>query len=124
MKTPLISFALAAALVAPALAQVPALTPTPPSRNLPMSRGNAPAPRDANVFRTGDELPEPKIVDGNPSIPLPNGPIEPYLLGRENGPFMVMAHTFRGPEADRCALALVLELRHEYHPPAYVFPLK
>ena len=41
------------------------------------------------------------------NLPLPNDPIEPYLLTKDNGPFMVMAKSFRGPDAERFALALV-----------------
>jgi hypothetical protein len=60
---------------------------------------------------------------------LPNDPIEPFLLTRDAGPFMVMAKTFRGPDAERWALALVLELQNEYHLPAYIlrtrdFPMR
>jgi hypothetical protein len=64
-----------------------------------------------------DELDKPKIA-------LPDVPIEPYLLRKEHGPFMIMAHTFRGPEATRYALALALELQNQYHLPAYIFHLK
>ena len=42
------------------------------------------------------------------------------MLTKENGPFMVLAYTFRGPDAPRQALALVLELREKYHLPAYI----
>ena len=59
----------------------------------------------ASTFRTRETLPEPAALDelGRPTIALPTGPIEPYLLQRQNGPFMVMAHTFRGPDAARYA---------------------
>ncbi len=70
--------------------------------------------------------PEPTPPDrlGEPTIPLPNDPIEPYLLTKENGPFMVMAKSFRGPDAERFALALVLELRRDYGLPAYILRYK
>jgi hypothetical protein len=55
---------------------------------------------------------------------LPNEPIEPYLLSKENGPFMVLARVFRGVDAERMALALVKELRNEYNLPAYVLRTK
>src|SRR5258706_13780286 len=63
------------------------------------------------------------------TIALPQEPIEPYLLTRDAGPFMVMAKTFRGPDAERWALALVLELQIEHHLPAYIlrtrdFPMR
>lgn len=60
----------------------------------------------------------------NPTMALPDDPIEPYLLTKDNGPFMVMAKTFRGPECDRLALALAKELRSEYQLPAYVLRKK
>ncbi len=59
-----------------------------------------------------------------PTIDLPNEPIEPYLLTKENGPFMVLARVFRGPDAERMALALVKELRNEYRLPAYILRTK
>ena len=42
---------------------------------------------------------------------------------------MVIAKTFRGPEAERFALALAMELRHDYGLPAYIlrhkdFPMR
>ncbi len=60
-----------------------------------------------------DQLGEVKTV-------LPTEPIEPYLLTKENGPFMVLAHTFRGPNADKYAQALAMELRRDYGLKAYV----
>ena len=67
------------------------------------------------------EVPAPAAVDNEkPVVPLPTGPIEPYMLTKQNGPFMVLAYSFRGPDAPRQALALVLELRGQYHLPAYI----
>ena len=51
-------------------------------------------------------------------------PIEPYLLTKDAGPFMVMARVFRGPDAQRMAIALAKELRTEYGLPAYIFRKK
>ncbi|MHC5542996.1 hypothetical protein ACYOEI_32645, partial [Singulisphaera rosea] len=51
-------------------------------------------------------------------------PLEPYLLTKEAGPFMVMARPFRGPGSEQQALALVLELRRDYNLPAYILRLK
>ncbi len=100
--------------------------------------GQAPAPTDPNVTRANQsatygastpkevlpnnsEIPAPAAPeDMKPTIPLPTGPFEPYMLTKQNGPFMVMAYAFRGPEAPRQALALVLELRNKYHLPAYL----
>ena len=64
-----------------------------------------------------------------PSIPLPDDPLEPYLLTKANGPFMVLAKVFRGPDSERMALALCKELRQDFHMPAYIlrskeFPMK
>ena len=47
----------------------------------------------------------------------------------DGGPFMVLAKTFKGVDAERWALALVLELRNEYRLPAYIlrtrdFPMR
>lgn len=83
------------------------------------------APRALNAKPLADntEVPGPnmeiKEAQG-PQIPLPTGPIEPYLLTKDNGPFMVLAYTFRSPNAPREALALVLELRSKYNLPAYI----
>ena len=45
-----------------------------------------------------------------PELGLPAEPIEPYLLTKESGPFMVLARVFRGPDAQRWALSLAKEL--------------
>ena len=63
------------------------------------------------------------------AIALPDDPLEPYLLTKENGPFMVMAKVFRGPDAEKMALALCMELRQDFGLPAYIlrtkdFPMK
>jgi hypothetical protein len=55
---------------------------------------------------------------------LPNDPIEPYLLTRDDGPFMVTAKTFKGVDAERYALALVLELRNDFGLPAFILRTK
>lgn len=60
----------------------------------------------------------------DPSGILPDDPIEPFLLTKQNGPFMVLAKTFRGPDSDRLALALVKELRQEHGLPAYILRTK
>ncbi len=98
-------------------------TPVPGSE---VDIGKAVRGRDANVKKTIELPPEPIPIEnlGNPTIPLPDGPIDAYLLRKENGPFMVCAHVFRGPEATRYALALVLELQNEFKLPSYIFHLK
>ncbi len=89
------------------------------------NKGSAPA-GDPKVFQAEAELPGPVPLDklSKPTIALPTDPIEPFLLTKEAGPFMVLAHTFRGPEATQFALALVKELRDTEHLPAFIFHLK
>jgi hypothetical protein len=87
---------------------------------------NPSAPKDPNVIPAATVLPPPVAPDQlkPATIALPEHPIEPYLLTNKNGPFMVMAKTFRGPQAERFALALVLELRRDFHLPAYILRTK
>ena len=119
----------------PAAAKPAAPTPTPPPAARPAApaakaAGSAtnpePAKTDAQVFKSGSVLPEPaKFEDLGPAqIVLPTEPIEPYLLTKEAGPFMVLAHSFRGPDATRYALALVLELRRDFGLPAWIYQEK
>ena len=146
MKSPIASVTgLIALLAAPV---VLAQDPTPPARTgvrsgvrSLLNRGNppatpAPAPSpapaatppkaDANVFPARSELPRP--TDENDlkpaTIVISNEPIEPWLLTKDAGPFMVLAKTFRGPEAERLALALAKELRQEHGLPAYILRTK
>src|SRR5205814_6026224 len=49
---------------------------------------------------------------------------EPYLLTKANGPFMVHAKTFYGPDAEKMALALCKELRNDFQLPAYILRKK
>ncbi|MDX2038564.1 MAG: hypothetical protein SFX72_18095 [Isosphaeraceae bacterium] len=99
--------------------QGPALRNATP---LPGAAAKTDAPADAEVLPSGASIPEPLRPEeaGAPTMALPSGPIEPYLLTKDHGPFMVLAHTFRGPDAERYALALVLELRNEYRLPAFI----
>jgi hypothetical protein len=46
-------------------------------------------------------------------------PNQVYTLARENGPWMIMATTFRGPQAAQDARQLVLELRRDFKLPAF-----
>jgi hypothetical protein len=59
-----------------------------------------------------------------PQMDLPDEPVEPYLLTKDNGPFMVLARVFRGPDSQRMAIALVKELRADFGLPAYIFRKK
>jgi hypothetical protein len=114
---------------------VPTLSPSGTATSIGGGGAGAAAPAptrpDARVFPAVSTLPAPVIPEANqpPNIMLPTDSIEPFLLTRDAGPFMVMAKTFRGPDAERWALALVLELQHEYHLPAYIlrtrdFPMR
>src|SRR5262249_20083862 len=47
-----------------------------------------------------------------------------YLLTKQAGPFMVLARVFRGPDAERFAIALAKELRNDFGLPAYIFRKK
>jgi len=75
------------------------------------------------ALQDGAEVPGPDQAEKGPQgpvIPLPTEPLEPYMLTPNNGPFMVLAYTFRSPDAPRQALALTLELRNKYKLPAYI----
>src|SRR5262249_53339525 len=88
---------------------VPALSPAGPAPGAPGAGGNGArspasgAPGDGPVFEAPTALPAPTTPDqpNAPAMALPMDPIEPFLLTRDNGPFMVMAKTFRGPDAER-----------------------
>lgn len=79
-----------------------------------------PGPTDPSVVPANVEITAPAFEDDKLGVPLPTVPIEPYLLTKDNGPFMVLAYTFRGPDAPRKALAVVLELRGKHNLPAYI----
>ena len=84
--------------------------------------GAPPAPFDHRVIKAGSATPDltPAADLKAPTLDLPNEPIEPYLLTKENGPFMVLARVFRGVDAERLALALVKELpRNTSCPPIF-----
>lgn len=106
-----------------------ARTPTAPSPSPEM--GGAPADAPAPRTYSGADLPGPTHdEDIKPSsIVLPDDPLEPYLLTKENGPFMVLAKVFRGPDSEKMALVLCKELRQDFGLPAYIlrskeFPMK
>jgi hypothetical protein len=139
MKSALAMMALACAWTVPAFAQAPVSGPRPAPASGPAASKsflNPPpsvtatvkslGPSDPRVFRTGTVLPAPLSPDEVPAatIVLPTEPLEPYLLTKDAGPFMVNAYVFRGPDATRYAQALAIELRKVHHLPAYVFHLK
>ncbi len=131
------------AVVGQTLPATDSTNPTPARRSLfgRSSGGPAPAatspttapavsaaasPTDPNVVKSGNVVPPPVALDeiGRPAIPLPTTPVEPFLLTRNNGPFMVLAYTFHGPQSVRYAQALAIELRQKDHLPAYIFFLR
>jgi hypothetical protein len=127
MKSFLAVMAFGSALAAsPAWAQAPSGSPIFGGQPKSAFGGAAAAPRDNGVIRSGTRTPDltPPADLKPPSLDLPNEPIEPYLLTKENGPFMVLARVFRGPDAERMALALVKELRNEHRLPAYILRTK
>jgi len=135
MKTPITALALLGALAAcPAWAQTGAPAPTGPQ---PKSPFFSPVPAEATqvpgtggagrVFPNASSLPEPTPADelkAAPAMELPNDPIEPWLLTKQAGPFMVLAKTFRGPDSEKMALALAKELRGKFGLPSYILRSK
>jgi len=140
MKTPTVLMALAFGLGATAAAEaqlfrrgsapnprsVPAPRPIPSNPAEGGTPASAPGTRtagDADVKPSNFVVPDPTNPKDLPAsnIPLPAEPIEPYLLTQENGPFMVMAHTFKGQNSDKYAQILAMELRSQFGLPAYVF---
>jgi len=119
MKTSIATMALLGSLAGgTALAQTADPTTAPAAAPASDTDPNAPP----NV----QTIPEPTPADElrAPTIALPTDPIEPYLLTKENGPFMVLAKVFRGPDSQQLALALAKELREEYGLPAYILRSK
>jgi hypothetical protein len=116
--------------VDPAPGSAPAAPRTPFTRSLFSAKSAAAtkpggATRDPNVRpATAVIAPTPLDQIKPPTMALPDDPVEPYLLTKDIGPFLVMAKTFRGPDAERYALALVLELRNEYGLPAFILRTK
>jgi hypothetical protein len=133
MKTSTALMALAVGLGATASAEAQFFKPSPrsaPTPPLDPAQGAPAAPQAPDATATGDKkvlksgvvIPEPVNINNlpRPKIPLPQGPIEPYLLTQENGPFMVNAHVFKGEDAEKYAQVLAMELRAQGFP-AYVF---
>ena len=84
------------------------------------------APTDDMVRPAASTMPGPLSPDQikPATLALPTDPIEPYLLTKDQGPFMVLGRTFRGPEAERFAVALAKELRTKYNLSAYILRTK
>lgn len=139
MKTELAVLAIAGTLAAQSVyAQVPPAGGARPAERpaqkaqavpagAPASNPRSTAPGDPRVVPANHlAIPAPVLPEPGqaPAIELPTEPVEPYLLTKDVGPFMVLAKTFRGPDAERFALALVLELRHDFGLPAYILRTK
>lgn len=102
-------------------APAPAPNPAPP----PPQVNTGADPNAGQLYENGAVLPAPvEVVETAPNFQVPTEPLAPYLLTSENGPFMVMAHIFRGDYAVEKAHALAIELRREHRMPAYVYFLK
>ncbi len=137
MNTKIAAMALCGCLMGGfAVAQTPS-SGQPPVARTPAAPSPSPAPGTneaaPNAPRTysGADLPGPtRDEELKPTtIVLPDDPLEPYLLTKENGPFMVLAKVFRGPDSEKMALALCKELRQDFNLPAYIlrskeFPMK
>jgi RNA polymerase sigma factor (sigma-70 family) len=92
--------------------------------------GQTPVPRvsvssdsedDRGLSQQGKQLEAaPARSEKSKQVDLPAEPIDPYLLTKDAGPFMVLARVFRGPDARRLAIALAKELRDEYGLRAYI----
>jgi hypothetical protein len=134
MKSPIAALAILSTLSAcSALGQTgaPATGGSQPRSPIFSSGATSPAQAPADgapgrVFPNATSLPEPTPADElrPPTMVLPNEPVEPWLLTKQAGPFMVLAKTFRGPESERMALALAMELRNKYGLPAYILRTK
>jgi hypothetical protein len=129
MRSPIATMALALAFGTAVLGQQPitnpprTLSPTPPSAAVPPGGATTPGSDKPQVVANGAELPKPGEVAADPNAHLPTEPIDPYLLTKDVGPFMVLAYTFRMPNAAKYAQALAMELRSDGYP-AWVFYIK
>jgi hypothetical protein len=128
MKAPIAAFSLTCLLMGQtAFAQAPQSPGLgrPRPSNSPAVRGSQ-GKTDPGVYPASATLPEPADPDKlkAATLELPQDPIEPYLLTKDDGPFMVIAKTFKGPDAERYALALVLELRNDFGLPAFILRTK
>jgi len=106
--------------------QSPATRPAAPpaqAKAQAAANGTAKPKADPATVRTNGVLPGLTPVDelSKVQINLPTEPVEPYLLTKQAGPFMVIAHTFRGPDAVRWAQALAMELRSSHQLMAYIY---
>ncbi len=125
MKASIAALTLCSALAAaPAWAQSPrqnpdAKTPISESSNSNSTPASGEKPGPAAKSESPKSAPG-EAVKAPASVKVPDESIEPYLLNKENGPFMVMAKTFRGPDSEKMALALCKELRDDFGLPSYI----
>jgi hypothetical protein len=115
-----------AAAQAPSAAAPPtSRMPAAPSPSMEAPSTPAPPPGAQQTY-AANAIPGPTPADEIKPVAmaLPDDPLEPYLLTKANGPFMVWAQVFRGPDAERMALALCKELRQDYKLPAYILRTK
>ena len=118
-KIAVLATAIPVAVIGLAVAHRTAVVGQTPERNAPVS-----ARRDDDrgvIPQAGGEKRLPTRNEKAEQVDLPAEPIEPYLLTKDAGPFMVLARVFRGPDAHRLAIALADELHKEYGLPAYIF---
>jgi hypothetical protein len=134
MKLSIRALTLCGALAAvPAWAQTTSPGPAPGTATprAPSPSGGAgsttPASGEPKVYSATSALPGPTSLEelkAAPKITLPDDPLEQFLLTKEHGPFMILAKVFRGPDAEKMALALCLELRNDFNLPAYILRTK
>jgi hypothetical protein len=106
--------------------------PQAPAPSQPGTDGaSAPSAGGNRVYSAASALPGPTPDEEikPASVAFPDDPLEPYLLTKGNGPFMVLAKVFRGPDAEKMALVLCKELQQDFGLPAYIlrskeFPMK
>ena len=103
----------------PARAQAPSQSYSGGVAPNPAAGASALAPGGNPAIRSGSIAPNltPASELRPPGLDLPREPIEPYLLSKENGPFMVLARVFRGVDAERMARSLCE--RAPNHAPAF-----
>ena len=58
-----------------------------------------------------------------PRKSVPANPTADYTLTEDNGPWLILASSFKGEEAAEQAHELALELRRDYNLPAYYFDM-
>lgn len=85
--------------------------------------GKPAAKEDPNLVTAAESLPELTPYNELPpsDVKLPEEPVDPFLVTVNEGPFMVIAKTFRGDNAVKYAQLLCMELRRDHHLAAFVY---